>query len=545
MSSTAPGLAGTIAAKNSTSTRAAPAHGAPPTVNLPLGERAVNPRSPTEPTASPSSATWTSPIPKENPTEDETKAEVQVFSALSLVGYRVYRQRWYGLVALTLINIVCAINWTLFTSISIDTAAHFAVSTTKVNWLSNIVCGAYVFAAPCVPWLTMRYSIRGVTLIAAALMLLGGWLRYAATASTLSPDGAYTLLFIGSFLIGVAQCFVQVIPPAFSETWFGLNARTTVTMILAVSNPFGGAIASLLAPGVVTNPSHLPLLCLIAAIIVTVCAPFAFLVQARPPTPPTKSAEGRLMSTAEVWRGVRALFGKGDQEGRCMTRRERCDFAIISIVFTVILAFFDAFLILINQIFEPYGYSSDQAGFIGAAVIFSGILAAGVSAPLLDRYFHFRLALTAKFLVPIIGLSFLLLIWIIKPSNLAPIFVITILMGCSSFTMLPIGLEMAAEIGYPNMGIEITSAVLYWLGNGASVVASVAMNALTSGPNASPPNNMRRAIVFEGIVVFVTSFLILFIKGDQTRRLEDVRAHEEMEERKGWVALGNGFGRDE
>ncbi|SCV73110.1 BQ2448_7035 [Microbotryum intermedium] len=500
--------------------------------------RALNPRSSAP---APSTTAWAPPISPKSSTsilkDEPTKEEVEVE-----VGYRVYRQRWYGLVALTLINIVCAVNWTLFTSISIDTAAHFAVSTTKVNWLSNIVCGAYVFAAPCVPWLSMRYSIRGVTFIAAGLMLLGGWyminqLRYAATASTLSPDGAYCLLFIGSFLIGVAQCFAQIVPPAFSETWFGLNARTTVTMILAVSNPFGGAVASLLAPGVVTNPTHVPLLCLIAAIIVTVCAPLAFLVQARPPTPPTKSAEGRLMSTTAVWRGVEALFGKGGEEdgvGRCMTRRERCDFAILSVIFTIVLAFFDAFLILINQIFEPYGYTSDQAGFIGAAVIFSGILAAGISAPLLDRYFHFRLALTAKCLVPIIGLSFLLLIWVIKPKNLAAIFVITVLMGCSSFTMLPIGLEMAAEIGYPSLGIEMTSAVLYWLGNGASVVTSVAMNALTSGSDASPPNNMRKA----GVIVFVVSFLIFFLKGDQTRRVEDVKAHKEMEERKEWVSLG-------
>ena len=34
----------------------------------------------------------------------------------------------------------------------------------------------------------------------------------------------------------------------------------------------------------------------------------------------------------------------------------------------------DAFLTLINQLFEPVGYSSDVAGYIGAATIFSGLL---------------------------------------------------------------------------------------------------------------------------------------------------------------------------
>lgn len=44
-------------------------------------------------------------------------------------------------------------------------------------------------------------------------------------------------------------------------------------------------------------------------------------------------------------------------------------------LFTMIIGFFDAFLTLTNQIFEPVGYSSDTAGYIGAACIVSGIVA--------------------------------------------------------------------------------------------------------------------------------------------------------------------------
>lgn len=44
-------------------------------------------------------------------------------------------------------------------------------------------------------------------------------------------------------------------------------------------------------------------------------------------------------------------------------------------LFTVLIGFFDAFLTLTNQIFEPVGYDSDTAGFLGAAVIISGLIA--------------------------------------------------------------------------------------------------------------------------------------------------------------------------
>ena len=50
-------------------------------------------------------------------------------------------------------------------------------------------------------------------------------MRYAATASYFDdrPDGAYALLFMGSVFVGVAQCWFQIVPPAYSLVRFDVR----------------------------------------------------------------------------------------------------------------------------------------------------------------------------------------------------------------------------------------------------------------------------------------------------------------------------------
>lgn len=60
---------------------------------------------------------------------------------------------------------------------------------------------------------------------------------------------------------------------------------------------------------------------------------------------------------------------------------------------------------------EPYGYSSDTAGFMGATLLLAGIVAAIFTAPLFDHVLTKHLALTVKVLVPIMAALWLSLIW--------------------------------------------------------------------------------------------------------------------------------------
>jgi FLVCR family MFS transporter 7 len=128
------------------------------------------------------------------------------------------------------------------------------------------------------------------------------------------------------------------------------------------------------------------------------------------------------------------------------------------------------------------GYSADVSGLMGACLLLSGIIAALLTAPLFDRVFTHHLAITSKILIPIVAGGWLSLIWAgtytrsrclprlykatVKPHNLAGLFVIMVILGTCSITMLPVGLELGCEL---TRNVNASSAVLWF----AYVVAFV------------------------------------------------------------------------
>jgi len=169
---------------------------------------------------------------------------------------------------------------------------------------------------------------------------------------------------------------------------------------------------------------------------------------------------------------------------------------------------------------EPAGYSADISGFMGACLLLSGILAAIITAPLFDRVFIYRLALTAKIMVPIVGAGWLSLIWAVKPHNIAGLFVIMTLIGVCSVTMLPVGLELACEL---TRNANASSALLWFAGNVFAIIFVLVEGALRAGPGASPPLNMRKALIFNGAIIFASALTVFFIRGKQVRKELDER----------------------
>jgi MFS transporter, FLVCR family, MFS-domain-containing protein 7 len=90
--------------------------------------------------------------------------------------------------------------------------------------------------------------------IAAPLLLVSAWVRYAGTVRGIPVNGSYALLIIGQvcsrnyipkssitlplfysqFFASIAQPVFQIMGPIYSETWFDLKGRTTATMIVAI-----------------------------------------------------------------------------------------------------------------------------------------------------------------------------------------------------------------------------------------------------------------------------------------------------------------------
>ena len=106
------------------------------------------------------------------------------------------------------------------------------------------------------------------------------------------------------------------------------------------------------------------------AIVTTVAVPTVLLIYPLPPTPPSKLTHSPFVIRVSIlthpfvllaYAGshpsppasqiYRAFIGKPHPGESIMSRRERIDMAIITILFGVLVGAFDAFSILINQIF--------------------------------------------------------------------------------------------------------------------------------------------------------------------------------------------------
>jgi Na+/melibiose symporter-like transporter len=107
----------------------------------------------------------------------------------------------------------------------------------------------------------------------------------------------------------------------------------------------------------VSNSSQLPNFILVTAIVSSVCGLSSFLVQAEPKYPPCPSAAVEKYS---LKKSFKMLMGNSQ-------------FCITWMLFSIYVGFFNSYSTFINQIMEPYGYNSTQAGIAGALLIFVGI----------------------------------------------------------------------------------------------------------------------------------------------------------------------------
>lgn len=138
-----------------------------------------------------------------------------------------------------------------------------------------------------------------------------------------------------------------------------------------------------------------------------------------------------------------------------------------------------------HDVQAPYGYSSDAAGIMGGVLILAGIIGAAITSPIFDRYLTHHLALATKVLIPLLAASYIALIWdgmdlwqlfkserlthiySVRANNYAGLYVVMVVIGIASFTLLPIALEIGCEV---TRSAETSSAILWFAGNLLSVV---------------------------------------------------------------------------
>ncbi|KAI1845984.1 hypothetical protein JX266_007793 [Neoarthrinium moseri] len=392
--------------------------------------------------------------------------------------YRVYKRRWFGLVALTLMNVIVSWDWLTFSPVSQHAAAYYGESESTINWLSTGFLFVFVVISPLTVYM-LHWGVKPSIVTAAALLLVGNWVRYAGSHD--SAGGTFGVVMFGQVLIGAAQSFVLSGPTRYSDLWFTSRGRVGTTALMSLANPLGAALGQLVVPFMVTQPSDVSSMVLYVSVIATVICIPSFFVPAAPPTPPAPSCE---TPKEPLLASVRRL-------GRNL------EFWLILLPYGIYVGLFNSISSLLNQMMMPYGFSSDDAGIAGAVLIVVGLVAAAITSPILDRTKAFLLAI--KTAIPLIGLCYLAFVWMPATRVMAGPYVVLAVLGAASFSLVPVALEYLIELSHP-CSPEVTSTAAWSLGQLLGATFILISDALKAPADADPPANLDRALVFQAVI---------------------------------------------
>lgn len=191
---------------------------------------------------------------------------------------------------------------------------------------------------------------------------------------------------------------------------------------------------------------------------------------------------------------------------------------MLLIPFIGYVGLFNSISSLLNQIMVPYGFSDDDAGIAGAILIVVGLVAAAITSPILDRTKAFLLSI--KVAVPIIGLCYLIFIWMPATRSIAGPYIVLAILGAASFSLVPVVMEYLVELTHP-VSPEVTSTLAWAGGQLLGALLIIISDALKAGATANPANNMNNALIFQAVIGLVVlpfpMFLGLFGRRDKVK----------------------------
>ncbi|RKP14538.1 major facilitator superfamily domain-containing protein [Piptocephalis cylindrospora] len=445
-------------------------------------------------------------MPKASPSSPISSNDDQLLPSVSTVEmdsiqYRTYPLRWVILLTLFLLNMSSSILWTTYTSVSALSAEYFEVSDTAISMLAMVFYIGFVIMSLPSGWVIDHVGIKTGLIIGSVLNIAGAWLRYVAVISDMAPSSQYAMTMASQCIAALGQPFFLNAPTKFAASWFTDRGRGTANTIATLSNPIGIAVGQLIVPALAPTSEDFPTMLLVTAVIATAsCIPLP-LISSMPPSPPQIEVLESTYSNNRLSRGLRHLL-----PGLEIAIRSP-GFLALWFVFSSCVGTFSALTSLLNNILTPYGYSADISGIFGAVIIVGGLIGAAALAILIDRVPRHILIL--RVITPISAASFIGFIFAVKPDATIGLGIVSFLIGISTFSLLPIGLELGVECTYP--APEGTVSSLLWMGGQAfSAIYQVIMNALRWGPDKNPPGGMRDAIIFSAVVISVSALVACF-----------------------------------
>jgi len=391
---------------------------------------------------------------------------------------RLYGHRWVVLAAFALLNAVVQANWITFAPITDDAAGYYGVSDLQIGLLSMVFMVVFVVMSIPASYVIDTYGLRAGVGIGA--MLTG---VFGLTRGLLASD--FTWVFVSQVGLAIGQPFVLNAITKVGARWFPLTERATAAAVPSLAQ-FIGIIAAMAATPSLLKGLEMPgtLLVYGAASAGAALVSLA-LIRERPPTPP---GEGEPEERTRVFAGLRHIL------------RQR-DMLILLALFFVGLGMFNAISTWIEQVVDPRGFDSEQAGMIGAAMVIGGILGAAVLAVLSDRLHRRKLFLVlavAGMAPGLVGLAFAGS----YPLLLASSFVF----GFFLMSAYPVGFQYSAEVSYP--APEATSqGLLVMAGQVSGILFILGMDAFRTGADDSMTGSMVMFVVLTALVLALSLFM--------------------------------------
>lgn len=352
------------------------------------------------------------------------------------------------------VNLTIQTLWISYAPISSTAADYYGVSETAIGALAMTFMVVYLPVTFPASYLIDR---RGFRLAAGSGSLLAGFSGVAR--GLVGPHYAAALLAtVGA---AVAQPFLLNAWTTLSSTWFPHSQRATAVSLITLSNLVGIGVGMAVTPALVPSISIASVQLMYGACALAAGVVFVLVARDRPPTPADADA---VPARALMLVGVR----------RALKVRP---FVVFLAIAFVGMGVFNGVSTWVEEIVRPRGFSSVDAGTLGALLLLGGAIGAVVLSSLSDR-----LQRRVPFLDLALTVAGAALVWLTFAGSRLGLFVAAAILGFFMTSAMPIGMQYSAEITAPVPAG--TSNGLIQLAGQCSVLFVLLM-ALTRTPSGS------------------------------------------------------------
>ena len=291
----------------------------------------------------------------------------------------------------------------------------------------------------------------------------------------------YTLVLLSTIGIAIAQPFLLDAWTKVPANWFARGERATAVGLITLASMLGIAVGMVLTPILADAMSIARVQIAYGLFAAVTAVAFLALARERPATPPCPPGMDE-----------RALMLDGLKHALTVK-----PFLVMLGVAFMVMSAFNGVTTWVEQIIEPRGFGSTEAGIMGGLMLIAGIIGAVVLSALSDRQgkrIRFMVVALVATVPGMLGIAFV--------SSTLLLYAFAAVLGFFLVAVLPIGMQYSAEITQPTP--EGTSNGLIQLCGQVSVVYVYVMAALRTGNGSFTVSLLLSAVLLVVCAVAVS-----------------------------------------